>query len=255
MKEGSLQTVLDEQVCLVTGAARGIGEAVARCFYSAGAQLALIDIHSEGVEKVARDLDPSGDRIFHRKADVTKEQEVQDAVKQVVKRFARIDVAVNVAGIIRHVPIEKMSLEDFESVVRVNLTGTFIVCKAVVPIMKKHGRGKIVNIASIAGRTGRPGVGVNYAASKAGIIGLTQTLAREAGPAGIYVNAVAPGPILTKLTRQVGPEVFAQWNAGRAVSRDGLPEDVAEAVLFLASAKSDWITGVTLDINGGILIR
>ena len=106
----------------------------------------------------------------------------------------------------------------------------------------------------LAGRTGRPGVGVNYAAAKAGIVGLTQTLAHEAGPAGVYVNAIAPGPILTKLTQQVGPKVFAQWNVGRAVSKDGLPEDVAEAVLFLASAKSDWITGVTLDINGGIFI-
>ena len=255
MKEEGVKAALNEQVCIVTGASRGIGEAIARCFYEAGARLVLLDVNSEGAEQVARDLDPSGDRILCQRADVTQEQEVQGVVEQAVERFARIDVAVNVAGIIRHLPIEKMSLEDFESVVRVNLTGTFVVCKAVIPFMKKQGKGKIVNISSIAGRTGRPGVGVNYAASKAGIIGLTRTLAREAGPAGIYVNAIAPGPILTKLTRQVGPEVFATWNAGRAVSKDGLPEDVAEAALFLASAKSDWITGVTLDINGGILIR
>jgi 3-oxoacyl-[acyl-carrier protein] reductase len=255
LKQEGVTNVLDEQVCLVTGASRGIGEAIARCFYDAGARLVLLDVNSEGAVRVAGELDPSGDRILCLRGDVTREQEIQDAVEQAVERFGRIDVAVNVAGIIKHLPIEKMSLEDFESVVRVNLTGTFIVCKAVVPGMKKQGKGKIVNIASIAGRTGRPGVGVNYAASKAGIIGLTRTLAREAGPAGIYVNAIAPGPILTKLTRQVGPEVFATWNAGRAVSKDGLPEDVAEAALFLASAKSDWITGITLDINGGILIR
>jgi 3-oxoacyl-[acyl-carrier protein] reductase len=255
LKQEGVTNVLDEQVCLVTGASRGIGEAIARCFYDAGARLVLLDVNSEGAVRVAGELDPSGDRILCLRGDVTREQEIQDAVEQAVERFGRIDVAVNVAGIIKHLPIEKMSLEDFESVVRVNLTGTFIVCKAVVPVMKKQGKGKIVNIASIAGRTGRPGVGVNYAASKAGIIGLTRTLAREAGPAGIYVNAIAPGPILTKLTRQVGPEVFATWNAGRAVSKDGLPEDVAEAALFLASAKSDWITGITLDINGGILIR
>ncbi len=118
--------------------------------------------------------------------------------------------------------------------------------------MKKRGKGKIVNIASLGGRTGRPGVGVNYAASKAGVIGMTQTLARELGPAGIYANAIAPGPILTDLTKQVPPETFAKWNAGRAVTKDGLPEDVADAVIFLASDRSDWITGVTLDINGGI---
>jgi 3-oxoacyl-[acyl-carrier protein] reductase len=163
-------------------------------------------------------------------------------------------VLVNVAGILKHMPIDQMSLEVFESVVRVNLTGTFLCCRAVVPAMKKQGRGKIVNIASLGGRTGRPGVGVNYAASKAGVIGLTQTLARELGPSGIYANAIAPGPILTELTKQVSPEVFAKWNVGRAVSKDGLPQDVAEAALFLASGRSDWITGVTLDVNGGILI-
>jgi 3-oxoacyl-[acyl-carrier protein] reductase len=255
LKKEDVKAVLDDQVCFVTGASRGIGEAIARCFYAEGARLALIDVNIEGAEQLAGELDPSGERVLCLRGDVTKEQEVQGAVQKAVQRFSRIDVAVNVAGIIKHLPIEKMSLEDFESVVRVNLTGTFLVCRAVVPVMKKQGKGKIVNISSIAGRTGRPGVGVNYAASKAGIIGLTRTLAREAGAAGIYVNAIAPGPILTKLTRQVGPEVFATWNAGRAVSKDGLPEDVAEAALFLASAKSDWITGTTLDINGGILIR
>ncbi len=255
MKEKGVKTVLDDQVCLVAGAARGIGEATARLFYGAGARLVLLDVNIEGAEQIARDLDPAGERILCRQADVTREQDIQGAVEEAVKRFTRIDVAVNVAGIIRHLPIEQMSLEDFESVVRVNLTGTFIVCRAVIPFMKKQGRGKIVNISSIAGRTGRPGVGVNYAASKGGVISLTRTLAREVGPAGVYVNTIAPGPILTKLTRQVGPEVFATWNAGRAVSKDGLPEDVAEAALFLASAKSDWITGATLDLNGGILIR
>ncbi|TFG61862.1 MAG: 3-oxoacyl-ACP reductase FabG [Spirochaetales bacterium] len=255
LNEENEKNVLGEQVCLITGASRGIGEAIARRFYKAGARLVLLDITIGGAEKVARSLDPSGDRTFCLQADVTVEQEVQAAVEKAAGRFGRIDVAVNVAGIIRHLPIEKMSLEDFDIVVRVNLTGTFIVCKAVVPFMKKQGRGKIVNIASLGGRTGRPGVGVNYAAAKAGVIGLSQTLAREAGPAGIYVNAIAPGPILTELTKQAGPEVFAKWNAGRAVAKDGVPEDVAEAALFLASPQSDWITGVTLDINGGILIR
>jgi 3-oxoacyl-[acyl-carrier protein] reductase len=246
---------LKDKVCLVTGAGRGLGEAVARQFHREGARLALCDVNPEGIERLAGSLDPSGRGVAPLAADVTSEGEVQAAVDETVKRFGRIDVLVNCAGIIKHSPIEQMSLEAFESVVRVNLTGTFLFCRAVVPVMKKQGRGKIVNIASLGGRTGRPGVGVNYAASKAGVVGLTQTLAREVGPAGIYVNAVAPGPILTELTRQVGPEVFAKWNAGRLVNKDGLPEDVAEAVLFLASERSDWITGVTLDINGGLLIR
>jgi 3-oxoacyl-[acyl-carrier protein] reductase len=143
---------------------------------------------------------------------------------------------------------------EFERIIKVNLTGAFILCKTIIPIMKKQGRGKIVNMASLAARTGRPGVAVDYAASKAGLVAMTQTLAREVGPSGIYVNAIAPGPILTELTKQVSAEVFATWNVGRAVNKDGLPEDVANAALFLASDMSDWITGVTLDVNGGILI-
>jgi 3-oxoacyl-[acyl-carrier protein] reductase len=246
---------LKDKVCLITGTARGLGEAIARRFLDAGAKLMLCDLNGEAAEKLAGSLDASGRRVLAQRVDVTAEGEVQAAVDKAVEHFGCIDVLVNCAGIIKHCPIEQMSLEAFESVLRVNLTGTFLCCRAVVPVMKKQGKGKIVNIASLGGRTGRPGVGVNYAASKAGVIGLTQTLAREAGLAGIYVNAIAPGPILTELTKQVGPEVFAKWNAGRAVNKDGLPEDVAAAALFLASDQSDWITGATLDVNGGILIR
>lgn len=246
---------MKDKVCLITGAGRGLGEAAARLLHREGARLALCDLNPEGIQRLAGSLDPSGRGVLCLRADVTSETQVQAAVDEAVRFFGRIDVLVNCAGIIKHSPIEQMSLEAFESVIRVNLTGTFLSCRSVVPVMKKQGGGKIVNIASLGGRTGRPGVGVNYAASKAGVIGLTQTLAREVGPAGIYVNAIAPGPILTELTRAVGPEIFATWNAGRVVNKDGLPEDVAEAVLFLASARSDWITGVTLDINGGLLIR
>ena len=246
---------MKDKVCLITGAARGLGEAITRRFLEAGARLMLCDLNGEAAEKLAGSLDASHRRVLAQRVDVTAEAEVQAAVDKAVEHFGRIDVLVNCAGIIKHLPIERMSLEDFESVLRVNLTGIFLCCRAVVPVMKKQGGGKIVNMASIGGRTGRPGVGVNYAASKAGVIGLTQTLARELGASGIYANAIAPGPILTELTRQVGPEVFAKWNAGRAVSKDGLPEDVAAAALFLASDQSNWITGVTLDVNGGILIR
>ena len=245
---------MKDKVCLITGAARGLGEAIARRFRDAGAALMLCDLNGEAAAKLAGSLDPSGRRVVAQRVDVTAEGEVQAAVDRAVEHFGRLDVLVNCAGIIKHGPIEKMSLQDFESVLRVNLTGTFLFCRAAAPPMKTQGRGKIVNIASLGGRTGRPGVGVNYAASKAGVIGLTQTLARELGASGIYANAIAPGPILTELTRQVGPEVFARWNAGRAVNKDGLPGDVAAAALFLASDQSDWITGATLDINGGIYI-
>jgi 3-oxoacyl-[acyl-carrier protein] reductase len=246
---------LRDLVAVVTGGAKGIGKTISERFLFEGARVALWDIDLALAENTATSLDPSGERARAFRADVTKEEEVEGAMKGVIGRFGRIDILVNNAGISRHKPIEEMTLEIFEAVLKVNLTGTFLCCRAVTPVMKKQGRGKIVNIASLGGRTGRPGVGVNYAASKAGVIGFTQTLARELGPFGIYVNAIAPGPILTEQTRQYPPEVFATWNVGRAIQKDGLPEDVAEAAIFLASRRSDWITGVTLDVNGGILIR
>ena len=246
---------LKDQVAVVTGAGKGLGKAIAEKFYEEGASVALWDIDLPVVKSVAASLDSSGRRAMAVKVDITDEEEVARAVSEVMNHFNRIDILVNNAGISRHKPIEEMSLELFESVLKVNLTGTFLCSRAVTPIMKKQGRGKMVNIASLGGRTGRPGVGVNYAASKAGVIGLTQTLARELGPAGIYANAIAPGSILTEQTAQYPREVFETWIAGRAIQKTGMPEDVANVAVFLASSRSDWVTGVTIDVNAGILIR
>jgi len=246
---------LKDRIAIITGAGRGIGKAIAEKFSEEGASVALWDIDLDSAEDVAAALDPSGKKALAMKADITNEGEIANALSEVLRKFSRIDILVNNAGISRHKAVEEMTLEIFEEVIKVNLTGAFICCRAVTPPMKKQGRGKIVNIASLGGRTGRPGVGVNYAASKAGVIGLTQTLARELGISGIYVNAIAPGPILTEQTKQYSAEVFASWNVGRAVEKDGYPEDVADAALFLASDRSDWVTGATLDVNGGILIR
>lgn len=246
---------LKDRVAIITGSGRGIGKAIAVKFFQEGASVALFDIDIISIKDLVNTLDPSGERAFAAEADITNEKAVENAVLKTLKKFTRIDTLVNNAGISRHKPIEEMTLEIFESVIKINLTGTFICCRAITPIMKNQGKGKIVNIASLGGRTGRPGVGVNYAASKAGVIGLTQTLARELGPSGIYVNAIAPGPILTEQTKQYSAEVFASWNAGRAINKDGLPEDVADAAIFLASDRSDWITGVAFDVNGGILMK
>jgi 3-oxoacyl-[acyl-carrier protein] reductase len=243
-----------DKVAVITGGARGIGAATAEAFYRAGAKVALLDLNGEECESRARSMDSSGNSVMALQADVADETQVQEAVNQIVEIFQRIDILVNNAGILHHVPINEKTVADFEKIIKVNLTGAFIMCKAIVPVMKKQGGGKIVNISTLGARTGRPGVALDYAASKAGLIGLTQTLAKEVGPDGIYVNAIAPGPILTELTKQVPKEVFATWNVGRAVNKDGLPEDVANAVMFLASEMADWITGVTLDVNGGIFI-
>jgi len=246
---------LKDLVAIVTGAGKGLGKAIAEKFFQEGALLALFDIQYDLIENLARELDVSGEKVMAIQADVTEEKSITQAMEKVYQRFGKIDILVNNAGISLHRPTKEMSLEEFNRVIKVNLNGTFICCKSVIPYMEKQKRGKIVNIASLGGRTGRPGVGVNYAASKAGVIGLTQTLARELGPSGIYVNSICPGPILTEQTKQYPAEVFASWNVGRAIHKDGLPEDVADAAVFLSSNKSDWITGISLDVNGGILIR
>jgi NAD(P)-dependent dehydrogenase (short-subunit alcohol dehydrogenase family) len=236
-------------VAIVTGAGKGIGKTIADKFTEEGARVALWDFDMTCFEGVLS----SPDRLIQQ-VNVKNENESVAAVAKVVKEFGRIDILVNNAGISRHKPIEEMTLDLWNEVIDTNLKGVFLCCKAVIPVMKKQKRGKIVNIASLGARTGRPGVGVNYAASKAGVIAITQTLAKEVGPSGIYINAIAPGPILTEQTRQYPPEVFATWNVGRAIPKDGLPVDVAEGAIFLASGRSDWITGITLDLNGGIFI-
>jgi len=246
---------LKGSVAIITGAGKGLGESIAEEFYKEGALLALFDVQYDLVKNVSKKLDPSGKKIIAIKADVTNETMIKDATLKVINKFGKIDILVNNAGISLHKPIKEMSVEDFNQVINTNLNGTFICSKSVIPYMEDQNKGKIVNIASLGGRTGRPGVGVNYAASKAGIIGLTQTLARELGPIGIYANSICPGPILTEQTKQYPKEVFASWNVGRAIIKDGLPKDVAEAAVFLASDRSDWITGVTLDVNGGILMK
>lgn len=245
---------LKDLVCVITGSGKGLGKAMAEKFYEEGAWVVTWD--RTGLAKgVAEALDPSGKKTLYVKADVRDEKQVGSAISEITKKFGRIDVLVNNAGISRHKPIEEMTLDLWNEVIDTNLTGVFLCCKSVTPVMKNQKRGKIVNIASLGGRTGRPGVGVNYAASKAGVIGITMVLAKELGPSGIYVNAIAPGSILTEQTAQYPREVFETWIAGRAVPKTGMPEDVANVAIFLASSRSDWVTGVTIDVNAGILIR
>jgi NAD(P)-dependent dehydrogenase (short-subunit alcohol dehydrogenase family) len=252
LKKAECKYQLDGKVCVITGASRGIGGDIALRFLGARASVVLLDINIEGANAIAKEYDPAGMRTMCLKTDVRNEQDVKDAVSQTYEKFKRIDILVNAAGILKHLPITEMSLDDFTSILDVNLTGIFLMCREVVSVMKEQEKGKIVNIASIGGETGRKGVGVNYAASKAGIVGLTKSLARELGSDNIYVNAINPGPVLTELTKQVPEEVFEVWNTGRAVNKNGLTDDVANAVLFLASDQSDWITGFALDVNGGI---
>ena len=209
---------LEGRVAIVTGAGNGIGADIARKLFAEGARVALWDLDPESVRKLSGELDPAGSRTLAVEVDVTSEGGILEAVRRTAEKFGRIDVLVNNAGISRHRTLDEMSLELWELVLKVDLTGPFLCCKSVAPVMKRQGGGKIVNIASLGGRTGRPGVGVNYAAAKAGLIGVTRCLARELGAFNIYVNAICPGPILTEQTGQYPQEVFASWNAGRAVA-------------------------------------
>lgn len=245
---------LEKKVAVITGGARGIGAAAAEAFFQAGAKVALLDLNGRDCLERAKAIDPAGRHVVAHELDIVEHEQVKKTVNKILSDFGSIDILVNNAGILQHVPIEEKTVANFEKVVKVNLTGAFIMCKTVVPAMKKKGYGKIVNISTLGARTGRPGVAADYAASKAGIIGMTRSLAKELGPFGIYVNAIAPGPILTELTKQVPKELFAEWNVGRVINKDGLPEDVAYSVLFLSSYMSDWITGITLDVNGGLFI-
>jgi 3-oxoacyl-[acyl-carrier protein] reductase len=246
---------LKDRVVIVTGSAKGLGKAIAERCFAEGAKVAFWDVAFDGAKASAAELDPSEKKAKAYEVDITDEKSVEAAMAKTVQDFERVDVLVNNAGISQHKTIDQMTLEIFERVMKVNVTGTFLCCKAAAAVMKVQKSGKIVNIASLAARTGRPGVGINYAASKSAVVGITQTLARELGPSGIYVNCICPGPILTEQTKQYPAEVFASWNVGRAIIKDGLPEDVADAVVYLASDKSAWVTGVTLDVNGGIVIR
>ena len=242
-----MQIDFKDKVAVITGGSRGIGAAIAEAFYHNGANVALLDINNKECQERALAVDASVSHVIALQADVTDETQVQKAVDRILELFEQIDILVNSAGILHHVPIEEKTVADFEKIIKVNLTGAFIMCKTIVPIMKKISRGKIVNIASLGGRTGRPGVAVDYGASKAGIIGLTQTLAREAGPAGIYVNAIAPGTVLLPDNADAEKRRWSEENS--LLKRVGQPEDVAKTVAFLI--EMDFATGAVYFMDGG----
>ena len=184
---------MKDLVCAVTGSGKGLGKAIAEKFFQEGAKVVLWD-RSGLAKEVMASLDPSGERTLYVRADVREEEQVMQAAAQIAAKFGRIDVLVNNAGISRHKPLAEMTVDLWDEVIDTNLKGVFLCCKAISPYMKEQKRGKIVNIASLGGRTGRPGVGVNYAASKAGVVGITQLLAKELGACGDLRQRHSPGP-------------------------------------------------------------
>ena len=239
------------KVALVTGGAQGIGKAVALLLARNGADIAVSDINLEKAEETVKEVQALGRKALAIKADVATSGDVEKMVDAILSQFGKVDILINNAGIARDKLILRMTEEDWDAVLNINLKGTFNCTKAVVRHMSKQKSGKIVNIASVVGEMGNAGQG-NYAASKAGVIGFTKTIAREFAQRGINVNAIAPGYIETPMTDALPDKVKEELKRMIPLDRLGKPEDVAEAVLFLVSESANYITGQVLNVNGGI---
>jgi len=243
-----------DRVAIVTGGARGIGKAIALAFAREGARVVLVDVDEEMLATLKKEVEKGKGAAIIVPCDITKSVEVKAMVEKAQKAFGRIDILVNNAGIIRRGTIETVTEEDWDKVIEVNLKGTFLCSKAVVGVMRKQSYGKIVNVSSIAGKMGDITSAPGYGPSKAGIDALTKTLARQLAPYGINVNGVAPHAIETEMSAQWSEERRREIIASIPLGRLGKPEDVAEAVLFLASEDASFITGEILDVNGGALM-
>ena len=243
---------LQGKVAIITGAARGIGRETALLFAAEGAKVVICDLLDEG-EEVAEEIRSRGGEAIFYKLDVTDRDAVKRMVDAVVERYGRIDILINNAGITRDAQFLKMTEEDWDKVIAVNLKGVFNVTQAVAPVMVAQGKGKIVNAASVVALYGNFGQ-TNYVASKAGVIGMTKVWARELGRKGINVNAVAPGFIQTEMTAKVPEKVLQMVRERTPLGRLGTPRDVAYAYLFLASDESDYVNGAVLSVDGGLVI-
>ncbi|MBL0886415.1 glucose 1-dehydrogenase [Myceligenerans sp. I2] len=239
-----MTTDLTGRVALVTGGARGLGAAYARILHDAGASVVVADVLIEQGHALVAEL---GERARFEELDVTDESAWRRVVSRTIAELGGVDVLVNNAGIANAAPIEHLTLAKWEAVMAVNATGTFLGCRAVVPAMKAAGRGSIVNISSVEGKRGSPHLH-GYTASKFAVLGLTKSLAVELGPAGIRVNSVHPGFVHTDMTTRIDPE-----RLDIPLGRPGLPQDVAGAVLFLASDASSWVSGAEIVVDGGMI--
>ena len=243
---------LDKKVVLVTGAARGIGRAIAETVAEAGADVALCDLQEEWLAETAEAVSAAGRTVRCYAVDVSDAEAVVATVDAVVSDFGRVDVLVNNAGITRDTLLLRMAVEDWDAVLNVNLRGTFLFSKAVARPMVKQRTGAIINIASIIGLIGNAGQ-CNYAASKAGVMALTKSSAKELAARNIRVNAVAPGFIESKMTDGLSEDVRQRMLDSIPMKRFGVPRDVARVVLFLASDAAGYMTGQVLTVSGGMV--
>ena len=242
----------ENRTALVTGSAQGIGLEIARLFYDAGAQVVIVDLFQEGVDSACAEIAGSADdeRMAGFTCDVADPDSVWALFRSVKGRFGKLDILVNNAGITRDGLFARMTFESWKKVIDVNLTGTYLCCRQGLALLRKSPAGRIINLSSISanGNIGQ----ANYAASKAGVIGLTKTLALELARYHMTVNAVAPGFIDTKMTQAVSDEARKFWLDKVPARRAGTPRDVARAVAFLAGDQASYITGEVVEVDGGL---
>ena len=241
------------KVAVVTGAARGIGQAIARRLAQEGADVVICDLQAEWLAETAGIVEGLGRKALPLAVDVGDSETVNACINEVVKVFGKVDIMVNNAGITKDTLLVRMSDDDWDAVLRVNLKGTFLFSRAVAKHMMKQRSGAIVNIASISGIIGTAGQ-ANYAASKAGVIALTKSTANELAARGVRANAIAPGFISSKMTDALSEDVRKQYLSRIPLGRFGTVEDIANAVVFLASEQSSYMTGQTLHVNGGMVM-
>ncbi|NLM17464.1 MAG: 3-oxoacyl-[acyl-carrier-protein] reductase [Candidatus Riflebacteria bacterium] len=243
----------NSKVVIVTGSARGIGFATAKAFASEGYKVMLSGRNSAALEKAAEDLKASGSQVSFCSADVSIASDADRLVQQTISEFGRIDVLVNNAGVTKDNLLLRMSEQDWETVIDINLKGAFLMSKAVAKQMLKQKSGAVINIASVVGLTGNAGQ-ANYSASKAGLIALTKTFAKEFGKKGLRANAVAPGFINSDMTETLPDDLKEQIKQQTALKKFGDVSNVADAVVFLASDKAEYITGQVLTVDGGMVM-
>ena len=245
--------VLNGKTAIVTGASRGIGAAIAQRLCEAGANVVLCSRSVEAVGQIAGALQEKGYTVLSMAADISQKADVDTLIEKTISQFSHIDVLVNNAGITRDTLLMRLKDEDWDTVLQTNLTGTMYCTRAVLRPMIRQKSGRIISISSIVGLAGNAGQ-ANYAAAKAGIIGLTKATAKEVGARGITVNAIAPGFITTDMTAQISEQNQQQLLELIPLREFGHPEDVADAVCFLASDAARYITGQTLQVDGGMVM-
>lgn len=241
---------VQDKVAIVTGGARGIGKSIVTRFFRDGAKVAILDYDFAAATQTANELDPSGEMLFPVGCDVSIKEEVDAAVAAIMQRFARIDILINNAGITQDAMFHKMTEEQWDRVLKVDLYSVFYLCKAVVPYMREQSYGKIVNITSTSafGNIGQS----NYSSAKAGMIGFSKTLARECGRKNITVNCIAPGWIDTDILKTIPEELMAKNILNIPLGRLGSPDEIASVAAFLSCDDSSFLTGQTLTVSGGI---